>query len=157
VGNSSNCYCFRCLRVGHFRSSCRCPITCHRCLGLGHITANCGPPSVNLGFQPKVAPTDCFQKEGYDKRKPSKVSSWFLDQDCVGPSSPTIFENFSEFWHALFSPHHDTSATPCTELVIYNAPSLSSSSVPEAPRSITSVDISSSDICDKDQEKYDDA
>jgi hypothetical protein len=73
-----------------------------------------------MGFQPKVAPTDCFQRKDWDQRKHIDVTGWFQRLISARPSSPPIFENFTDFWHTLVSPHNDSSTTPCIELGIYN-------------------------------------
>jgi hypothetical protein len=107
--------------MGHLRSSCRCPITCHHCLSPGHIASNCRAANLNLGFQPKKPHSDCFLGKDYSKRKDIDISGWFHGENCAGLSSPPVFQNFTEFWHAIVSPRRDSLTTPYTELVIYNA------------------------------------
>jgi hypothetical protein len=61
-----------------------------------------------------VTPSENFQRKDRGKGKLIDITGWFQGQNCARPSSPPIFEN------TLLCPQHDSSATPCTELAIYN-------------------------------------
>jgi hypothetical protein len=78
-------YCFQCLRVGHFWSTCRCPITCQLFLSPGHVASNYRPSSANMGFQSKVAPLDSFQRKDWDKGKQIDVTAGFKGTLALGP------------------------------------------------------------------------
>jgi hypothetical protein len=60
----NNRFCIRCLRPGHWRSSCRSPVTCHKCLQPGHFASSCwsarlaSSPSIPLliASQAKISP-----------------------------------------------------------------------------------------------------
>jgi hypothetical protein len=52
-------FCIHCLRMGHWRATCRQSFTCHKCFKSRHYSSTCHGIE-QVGFKPKMVTTDCF-------------------------------------------------------------------------------------------------
>jgi hypothetical protein len=145
--NHSGLYCVHCLHHDHIRDSCTSLIVCLRCKGMGHVALNClsqGPDKkVKVGFQPKQAIIDSFQRKSALKGKSIDISGWFKGKaDGLSSSSPPVFQSFSDFAQSLRPAPallHNSTAL-CTDLTIFTGsqqtqhPPLVEQTKPSSPR-----------------------
>jgi hypothetical protein len=92
---------------GHRREFCRSPITCHNCKQSGHIASGCRGLDRKVGFQPKIAPVDCFLRKEHRKGKEIDTTQWFKGKSH-GPASsaPRIYQSFMEYAQTLLPGGH---------------------------------------------------